>query len=238
MIRAAMRSLLLAVAAVVCVATSAAAHGAGTSQVTLRLDGARIEGEWEIHLRDARWALGRDTTQVGEGALRDLRAHEPELRALLMRTLALAGDSLACPLELTAAPLEWLPRFEEVRFHLIARCPNEPTRLRIGNEWMFDLDPTHRAYFSVVDARATSVGVLRATLRSVTFTVRQFHFGQIASEFLLDGVRHLWLRLDYVLFLLALLMPTVLIREGGAWRPRPGIAAAVRVAAPLLAAFA
>ena len=50
-------------------AGSASAHGIGTSQLRLTVDGRRIEGVWEIQLRDARIAMGLDPDYLGEPAV-------------------------------------------------------------------------------------------------------------------------------------------------------------------------
>jgi hypothetical protein len=67
------------------------AHGVGTSQLKLRVDGPRIEGSWDLDLRDARLALGLDLGIGGEAGWRDPLAREGALRA---GPLGPAPDSL------------------------------------------------------------------------------------------------------------------------------------------------
>ena len=176
----------------------ASAHGVGTSQIHMRVDGPRIEGAWDIHLRDARLALGLDPGLAPETGWLDLRAHEDSLRALLVRQVALLADSAACPIEITPAPMEWNREQEVVRLHLAAKCATAPTRLGIHSDFGFDRDPTYRVYFSVEDARVISAGVLRRDLRSVTIDVRQFHFLSVLYEFVREGAWHIWSGLDHV----------------------------------------
>ncbi len=206
-----------------CAAGPAASHGVGMSQLRLRVEGAHLEGDWDLHLRDARLALGLDTSLGGTVGWRDLQPHESELRALLARSLTIESDSLACPLELTAAPMEWNEATSSVRFHLVADCAKSPTRLRMHCDLLFDRDPTHRAYFSVEDARVTSVGAFHADQRTATFAVKQFHLVQVTLEFIRDGIGHIWSGLDHMLFLTSLLLPAPLLRAGRGWTPRAGI---------------
>src|SRR5262249_21661134 len=157
------------------------------------------DGAWECDLRDARLALGLDTLITGDPGWRDLRPHEPELRAYLVARLVLAGDGLPCPLTLAPTPMEWDAKQNVVRFRLTRGCPHAPARFEFHSEGMFDLDSTYRAYCWVQDARATSVGALRTHLRSATFAVQQFHFFSALIEFVADGVGELRRRLDTVL---------------------------------------
>ena len=53
-------------------AAAAHAHGTGTSQLRLGLTGARFEGEWEVHLRDARLALGLAADVTGDVAFSEV----------------------------------------------------------------------------------------------------------------------------------------------------------------------
>jgi hypothetical protein len=216
---------------------TAAAHGIGMSQLRLRIDGAHIEGEWEIQLRDARRALGLDPTVAGEPGWREVRDRESQLRAYLAGRLSLTGDSLACPLELTPAPMEWQLLQSQVMFHLVAACPSEFKRLGIHCDFLFDLDPTHRAYFSVEDARVTSVGALDAGLRSVAFDVHQFHVLSTITEFIREGTHHIWTGFDHMLFLLALLLPAPLVRKGVDWSPRAGFWRTAREVTKVVTAF-
>jgi hypothetical protein len=219
------RAVLAAcVALVACLAPGAArAHGVGTSQIEMTIDGSHLEGEWDLNLRDARLAVDLDPQLGGEAGWQDLRHHEAELRALLLRSLAITADSLPCRLQLAPKPMEWDTKWNNVRFHIVAECPVAPKRIGLECNLLFDKDPTHRAYFSIEDDRVTNVGVFRANLRSVTVSVRQFHFLDVMLEFTREGIWHIWTGPDHILFLLALLLPAGLLRVGAGWTPRVGL---------------
>jgi hypothetical protein len=229
--------VLVIAAAALAPAPPARAHGIGTSTLKLRVDGALIDGDWTLNLHDARMAIGLDKTLSGEPAWRELQAHEAELRAAVTRSFSIRTDSLDCRFELAPTPMTWDRTFDYVRFEIVGSCPIAPTRLTLHDELLFDLDPTHRGYFSVEDARALNVGVFRAHERTVTFSIRQFHFFEVALEFVRDGVSHIWGGLDHLLFLLALLLPAALVREGHEWRPRAGFWPSAREVLKVVTAF-
>lgn len=228
---------LAAGAALMLAAATVTGHGVGMSQLVLRVDGSHIAGEWEINLRDARMALGLDPAITGETGWLDLRSHEAAFRALLVRQLSLAADSLACPIELTVAPMEWHRDFDFVRLYLASACPHPPKRLTLHCDLLFDRDPTHRAYFSIEDERVTGLGVFRTNERSVTMDVHQFDFFGILGEFIREGLWHIWSGLDHMLFLLALLLPASLVRTGNAWSPRIGLGQVARQVVKVVTAF-
>lgn len=213
----------LAVAACLGAAAPAFAHGVGSSTLRLRVDGARIAGDWQLNLHDARLAVGLDPAAAGPPAFAELRGREDSLRAVLLHSLALRANGQPCPLRVEPAPMTWNREFDYVQLGLEAACPVAPTRLAIRTDLLFDRDPKHRAYFSVEDARVVSVGVLRTDQRSVEFGIRQFHAGEIALEFIREGVWHIWTGFDHMLFLIALLLPAPLLLTARQWTVRPGL---------------
>jgi hypothetical protein len=223
--------------ALVVVSGIAHAHGLGMSTLQLQLDGTRLHGDWTLNLRDAARAIGRDPALEKDAAWDDLRAHEPELRALLLRSLSVRGDSLPGRVALDPSPMTRDPKFDDVVFRVEVVFPVEPQQLTLESDLLFDLDPNHRGYFSVQDSRAFNAGVLRAHERSATFRVRQYHFGETVHGFVGEGVHHIWGGLDHLLFLLALLLPAGLVRTGGEWRPRPGFRAALGEVLKVVTAF-
>jgi hypothetical protein len=102
---------------------------------------------------------------------------------------------------------------------------------------LFEADPKHRAYFSVDDARVTSVGVFKADRRSATIDVHHFHLWAGVVEFIREGTLHIWSGLDHLLFLFALLLPAPLRRDSGVWTPRIGLRATTRAVVKVVTAF-
>ncbi len=56
-------------------------------------------------------------------------------------------------------------------------------------------------------------------------------------EYLQHGMRHIWLGFDHVLFLLSLLLPAVLVRNGMAWQPAAGLKPALWDVLKVVTAF-
>ncbi len=232
-----MRPIALATVLLLCSALEAAAHGVGMSTLQLDLDGARLHGEWILNQKDARKALGLDPALEGEAAWADLRAHEPDLRALLERSLSVRADSLPCRCALDPTPMARDAKFDDAIFKVEIRCPTAPTKLTMSDEFMFDLDPAHRGYFSVQDSRAFNAGVFRANERTVTFAVKQYRVLETVHEFIREGMHHILEGTDHLLFLLALLLPAALIRKEREWLPRPGFRAALKEVLKVVTAF-
>lgn len=218
------RALLLAL--VLC-AGAALAHKPSDSYLALRLDGAVLEGQWDIALRDLEYAIGLDAN--GDGAITwgELRARRAEVAAYAFARLALDADGRPCG----AAARELLVdehsdgAYAVLRFD--ARCDAAPQRtLAIGYSLFADLDPTHRGLVRVQHGTLTASGVLgpnRPRLEltlGATSRLRQF------VDYAREGVWHIWIGIDHALFLVSLLLPAVLVYGTRAWTPAPRFAPA------------
>ena len=218
-------------------AGTADAHGVGMSQLQLRVDGVRLEGQWAVHLADARRAVDLDPQIGGQAGYGELLTRAGALGAYLAGRIAIGGDAGACAMASEGTPLAWQPDLNEVRVPLAVTCPGAPHHLSLRADLLFDLDPKHRVYFSIEDARATSVGVLRQDRREVTFDVRQLRPWSDFAEFVREGVAHIWSGLDHLLFLLALLLPAPLARQSGVWSLRSGLRPVIREVLKVVTAF-
>jgi len=97
----------------------------------------------------------------------------------------------------------------------------------------------HRQYLTVKDANgnllaqhlldATSPPVLLGGIGPGRFS--------IFREYLVQGVWHIWIGFDHILFLLTLLLPAVLVYEKSRWQPRDTLRPAMTDALKMVTAF-
>jgi hydrogenase/urease accessory protein HupE len=214
-----------------------AAHESDYSYLRLSIIEERIEGEWELHLRDARIAVGLSGELAGEPAWRELGEYRDVLLELLADRIAFASEQGPCPVRLDP---ELAPRPGGRDYALVritASCPAPIVELRLGYELLFDLDEKHRGFFALEDARQTHIGVFSGETRSVSIAIAQPDLWRSFVEYLRAGVWHIWTGADHLLFLLALMLPAVLLRHEGQWKPRPDVAAVARETVKIVTAF-
>jgi hypothetical protein len=215
----------------------ASAHESDSSFLRLRVLGDRIEGEWEIHQRDAGIVLGLGVEAADAVSPDWIRARTPALLALLAGRLELASGGERCALgfsdDVAFPPDE--REYALVRF--VARCPQPVASLRLDYGLLFELDDAHRGFFAVEDAHQTHVGVFTAERRQVEFDVRQLDRGQTFLDYAREGVWHIALGADHVLFLVALLLPAALERRSDGWQPRESFRGVARQVVGIVTAF-
>ncbi|HEX5656202.1 MAG TPA: HupE/UreJ family protein [Polyangiales bacterium] len=182
----------------------AQAHKPSDSYLTLDLEGASVRGQWDVALRDLDRALQIDD---GDGVV-----HGRELLAAdLSRALAQVHVP-GCALSISGAPkLIEHSDGAYARIGFAGACKDAPQTLQY--DFFFALDPQHRA----VVHNGEHTFVLTARERSHDLHTR----GSLVA----DGIWHILSGLDHVLFLLALLLPSVLRRDA----LRPLLADVLRV---------
>lgn len=200
------------------------AHKPSDSYLTLHLDGEAIEGRWDIALRDLEYALGLDTDLDGAISWGELKGRRDDITAFALARLEARREGELC----AALARDFLVEhhsdgaYSVLRFDL--ECPAAQGELRLDYGLFFDLDPTHRGLLRVEDRRAQkdrvgATAIFSPGAPSVTVGTGSPGSGRLLSTYWREGVWHIWIGFDHILFLIALLLPAVLRREGGGWAP-------------------
>lgn len=200
------------------------AHRPSDAFVTLEVEDTAIRGQWEIALRDVAALAPVDAD--GDRALTwgELRLSRPALEEILLASLKLESDGAPCALRINDLLVNQRLDGPYAWFALQGLCATAPTALTVRYRLLFELDPTHRGILALTAPGASHSAVLAPDREAVTLplsepsTLRQF------ADYLREGVHHIWIGLDHILFLVALLLPCVLVREQSRWRGAESLA--------------
>jgi tetrahydromethanopterin S-methyltransferase subunit B len=83
----------------------------------------------------------------------------------------------------------------------------------------FDLDPTHRGLLRVDRAGEAVTGVLSPDQPRLEVRADGRSRLEQLADYLREGVWHIWIGFDHILFLVSLLLPSVYVFRGGRWAP-------------------
>jgi len=189
--------------------TVARAHKPSDSYLTLHAEERALHGVWDVALRDLDADMRIDDD--GDGALTwaEVRAHEAQVRTTLIDALHLTRDDAACPLILGDLALIEHSDGRYVRFPWRAECARDAGAFHIEYLLFFARDPQHRAVVHVMQGDVERTDVWTAAQHTLTFVARESETGG-AVAMIRQGIEHILSGLDHVLFLLALLLPSVL----------------------------
>lgn len=231
-----MRGRLLALLMLV-LALPVQAHKASDSFVAITVEGAAVNVRWDIALRDLDPLIGLDGD--GDGAITwgELRAQEAALAAHALSRLAVfADDDAPCPL--SAAPGLAVADHSDGRhavLRLSGRCPQSPARIAIDYALLFDLDAQHRGLLRLDFAGRSESGVFAPDRRRLVFDAGAP--SRVFSSHFREGLWHVWLGADHMLFLAGLFLPALLRRGRTGWQAATRLGPALRETAVLVTAF-
>jgi hypothetical protein len=195
------------------------AHKASDSYLILKIVGERIEGRWDVALRDLDFAIGLDGDDNGEITWREVRNRREAVFDYALSRLNLAGGHAPCPLRSANYLIDTHTDGAYSVLMFTATCGNAPTRINVDYSLLFDLDPQHRGLLRVEYGKATHTAVLSPTHPNQQIELAEVKPGAAFLQYLREGVWHIWLGYDHILFLLSLLFPAVLIRHHRKWLP-------------------
>ena len=201
-------------------ATSAQAHKPSDSYLGISV-GEALTGEWKIALRDLDYAIGLDGNDDGAITWGELRQRHQAIATYALSRLQIEGDGAACPIQAGAQLVESLTdgAYTVLRFPI--GCAQQPQSLRVDYNLFFDIDPQHRGLFRL-DVNGTSqTSVFSPDSRQQRFDLATASLLRQFATYVHEGVWHIWIGYDHILFLVTLLLPAVLRRQEGRWTAVP-----------------
>ncbi len=193
-------------------AAVALAHKPSDSYLVLAVSGTAITGHWDIHLRDLDLAISLDADGDGNITWGELRARHADIARLASSHLQVRADGQACTLAIGAQQVDSHTDGAYSVLPLRIDCPQLPLVLDIGYTLFADIDPQHRGLLQLAANGATRSAILGPQAPQQAFALAQVNRWRQFTDFAADGVWHIWIGFDHILFLLSLLLPAV-----GSW---------------------
>jgi HupE / UreJ protein len=205
------------------------AHKASDSYLALQVDGEKISGQWDIALRDLDIVLDLDRNADAVIDWGEVRTRHAEIANYALSRLALkyaGSNGAACTLSVTDQLIDTHTDGAYAVMKLVGACPRAAATLSVSYNLLFDVDAQHRGLLKlssniadkdvapfVVSAVFPAENATQSFALVAPSTLSQF------ATFVADGVKHIAVGIDHILFLVALLLPAVLIRGNGTWIP-------------------
>ena len=218
-------------------ACTAQAHKPSDSYLSLAVDDNAISGRWDIALRDLDFAIGLDANGDANITWGEVRAKHAEIAAYAVARLALRADGADCQI---AAGEQAIDRHTDGAYTVLtlrATCPRAPAQLGLTYTLFADIDPQHRGLLNL-----SARGLTRTAIFGPQAPTQQFDLASADRltqffNYLKEGVWHIWIGFDHILFLLSLLLPSVLAWRDGVWRPASGFGPAFWDVLKIVTAF-
>ncbi|HTQ75507.1 MAG TPA: HupE/UreJ family protein [Burkholderiales bacterium] len=210
--RAALIAVMLALAA-----QDALAHKPSDSYLAISVEGTAVSGQWDIALRDLDFAIGLDDNGDGEITWGEVRAHQADIVAYSLARLKLRAGGADCPVHATdfLADDHSDGAYSVMRFE--GACKVDAGAIEIAYSLFADLDPQHKGLLRLEHGGGTRTGIFSPERATQSFELEKISALTQFFDYAREGVWHIWIGFDHILFLLSLLLPAVLAFGGGRW---------------------
>lgn len=202
-------------------ALPALAHKPSDSYLTLRTGTGKITGQWDIALRDLEYAIGLDVNGDGQITWGEVKAKHGDIAAYALARLSFSADGRACPL---AAGEQRVDNHSDGAYTVLAfsaDCGGEMHRLQVRYSLFFDFDAQHKGLVQLETAQGARSGVFDADRPEQEFVLAESTLMEQFLTFTREGIWHIWIGFDHILFILSLLLPSVLVYREGRWQGAP-----------------
>ena len=199
-------------------AITAYAHKPSDSYLSFVVKDKTVIGQWDIALRDLDFALGLDANGNAEITWGEVRAKHSEIAAYAMSRLQISAQGNVCPLVVTEHLVDDHTdgAYAVLRFN--ATCSANIQVLQARYNLFFDIDPQHKGLLRLEYQGNSSTAIFSPEKASQEFTLKQVSKLQQFLDYAREGVWHIWIGFDHILFLLALLLPAVVFRQEQKWQ--------------------
>lgn len=199
--------------------TSVWAHKPSDSYLSLTIHDDTIAARWDIALRDLNDAIGLDADDDGTITWGEVRAKQHEIGAYALSRLILTSEERACLAQPSGHLIDDHTDGAYAVFLFTAVCSGPIERLRADYRLLFDLDAQHKGLLRLTQGTNTITAIFSRESPTQQFTMGDHSIWMPIRQYMREGIWHIWLGFDHVLFLLALLLPAVLTRSADRWKP-------------------
>jgi hypothetical protein len=230
---------LVLITATLLSAGPAQAHKASDAYLNLQIDGAKVEQRFDIALRDLDRELALDADDDGQISWGEVRRRWAEIARLAESGLDLRFDGQVCTRVSRAQPQ--LDEHSDGRYAVLQqslRCPAKVSAVKLDYRLFATSDASHRG-IARISAGTEQSAVLVPGGGAQDFAIEASAGKPVTTlgGFVVEGIHHIAVGLDHILFLVTLLMVAVWRREGAGWVVRASAASAWRETLRLVTAF-
>ena len=199
-------------------AAGAHAHHASDSYLSLKIEGQSVTGQWDIALLDLERVIDLDADGDGNITRSEVEAKRTEIERYGLSRLRLKADEAECPLKITG---QMVDTFSDGAYNVLrfgVDCTSLPKILKIDYRAFFDIEAQHHCLLRLECGGKVQTAVFSPEKAEQQFELTVPSPSRQFLAFVNDGAWHIWTGFDHILFLLALLLPSVLKRGPDGWR--------------------
>lgn len=198
------------------------AHKPSDSYITLKKCDSGlslIDAQWDISLRDLDYAIGLDDNEDGNITWGEVKKHHKDIEKYVLPAFLLRTNNKTCSNEVIEHLIDNHTdgAYEIIRFKINCHSNTRPVKFDLVYNLFFDFDPQHRGLLNIKHKDKVITAIFSPEKSSQHFNLDSLNPINQFVAFIKEGIWHIWIGFDHILFLLALLLPSVLFLNKKQW---------------------
>ena len=224
------------------------AHTTSDSYLNINLSEQESNISWSIAIRDLEYAVGIDTDNNNKITWSEILQRKTDIEAYVLSRLAIytTKDQVKqlCTINNDSLMVNEKSNGNYLVFNIITSCLADAsnTIIEIDYQLLFDIDANHLGLLLIQTdelSNDSNTVTFVASPDNHTFIIKSgaTKSASIFSDYVSEGIWHILIGLDHILFLLALLLPSVLLYNHGRWQQRDSIRCSFKPILKIVTAF-
>lgn len=183
------------------------AHKSSDSYLTFNIQESTLSGQWDIALRDLEYALQLDVDADDHITWGELKYRYQNIQEYAFSRLEIKNDREICSITPGLLQVEQHNDNTYAVINFAAECKRKVNRLDVTYRLFFDLDPGHRGLMQIEKGVQTELHVFAPEQTSARINIAQISSARTFWQFFTEGIWHILIGYDHILFLLCLILP-------------------------------
>ncbi|WP_462168310.1 HupE/UreJ family protein [Pseudoalteromonas lipolytica] len=212
-----MKNIILIAFLIVVTSFNVSAHQLSTAYINLQNDSndtVSLSGSWQVAVADIEQAIPFDLNQDNVIIWQEISAKQAAIASYLLNHITAQQAGATCTVSAEGS-LKLDNHFNQayIDVPLQIYCP-EQSALTLSYNAIMQIDANHKAIAAINNTSR----VFSRNNQQQTLNFSQTSYGQTFVEYVYQGILHIWMGVDHILFLVALLLTCVLVRDKNTWQ--------------------
>lgn len=177
-----------------------------------------------------------DTNDNGLISWNELKAKRDEIIGFVLPHLHIRTDGIVCDKNVSDFEVYRRVHQSYIKLHIDLICPLPTQQTTVGYDLFFDVDSGQKAFLSLSD-QSSSARMLSAHANEISVTLQTPSALQSFLNFLIEGIWHIWIGFDHILFLMMLIIPSVIYYHAQSIIPQDSLRSTLMEVLKVVTAF-
>lgn len=193
------------------------AHQNSLALLKMDVQESTIQGTYKLAVKDANLLVNLDNNFDTKIVWGEIVAQEKALKQMIQSKITIMENHHQCTMQTGELQLDFTPTNKYIHMPFMFDCKNPIESLDISYALLFDKDANHEAYLSVTHNNITHNTLFSYENLKKKIELKDTSLFLTFLEFVREGMIHIFIGIDHILFLVALLLPSVLLRKNKLW---------------------